>query len=388
MATKIDFMSMMAKDEANVQCTNVVAKERVYLPSPTLNWALPIYRGYTTCLYGPEGSGKSLISMMALGALQQADPEAIGVIVSTEMRESLPERVRTLGVDPKRTLFRSRNTLHDVFDWIDSTDEKFKNSDGSGGAPGLRFFLEQGVPIKGLIIDSIKGIQGPREQAADSVEKDLMGDISKFLNPSLRLILPIIRKYNLMTLLVQQVNMNMNADEVKYQNRKWIVPSGQALKHFCESMALIERVESKDAKIFSDTAQIRDKKALQLGHTIRVKVEKANLDAPFRESQFRLDYMKGVVQPGLEVFELGSNLGVITHPINPKSGLEIVTQWEFGGQKWIGERAMVEALEGNPSLREDIMKAMDHVSDDALKAKFGSGSMIDGVEDTQPGKKD
>lgn len=354
------WMSMMLKDEKNLQATMVRSRDRVFTPSPSLNWALGggFYKGYTTCLYGPEGSGKSLVSMMALGALMQSDPEAIAVLVSTEMRSPTPDRLRKLGIDPDRLLIREANTLHDVFDWIASQDERFVNSDGSKGSPGLRYMLEQGAPIKGLIIDSVKGIMGPKEQGIDTVEKEFMGDLSKFLNPSLKAILPVIRQFDLMTILVQQVNMNMNPDEVKYQNKKWTVPSGQSLKHFCETMALVERVESKDSKIFDDTMQSIRELPVQRGHTVRVRVEKANLDAPFREAEFQVDYFKGIVNTGLEVAKLSANLNIIKHPINEK-GAPILAQWTFKDgdidKKWIGFANAVKDIEENPEFQRALM---------------------------------
>lgn len=366
------WFSQMLKDEKNVQGSVVAVKSRILTASPSLNWALSggFYKGYTTCVYGPEGSGKSLLSMMAIGAMQEADPDALAVIITTEMRAPSPDRMRQLGVDPDRVLIRQANTLHDVFDWIVSKDEKFVNSDGSKGGPGLSYVLEQGAPIKALVIDSIKGIQGPKEQNLETLEKDFMGDISKFLNPSLRAILPVIRKYDLMTILVQQVNMNMDQDEVKYQNKKYIVPSGQALKHFCETMALVTRVESKDSKIFDETMNSIRELPVQTGHTVRVKVEKANLDNPFREAEFQIDYNRGVVNTGLEVAKLAANLGVISHPLNAE-GKPIAAQWTFGTRKWIGFANAVKEIESDPGLQDQLMSAINGLD---KKGKKSDGS--------------
>lgn len=354
------WLSMMLKDEKNLQGSSVQVKERILTESPSLNWALSggFYKGYTTALYGPEGAGKSLVSMMAVGAMQESDPEALAVIITTEMRAPSPERLRQLGVDPDRVLIRQANTLHDVFDWIVSKDEKFVNSDGTKGGPGLSYVLEEGAPIKALVIDSIKGIQGPKEQNLETLEKDFMGDISKFLNPSLRAILPVIRKYELMTILVQQVNMNMDADEVKYQGKKYIVPSGQALKHFCETMALVTRVESKDSKIYDETMHSIRELPVQVGHTVRVKVEKANLDSPFREAEFQIDYKSGVVNTGLEVAKLAANLNVISHPLNPE-GKPIAAQWVFGTRKWIGFANAVKDIDEDPGLQDQLLAAVN-----------------------------
>jgi len=354
---KNKWMQMLLKDEKSVLASEAVQKGRVILPSPSLNWALSggFYKGYATCLYGPEQSGKSLISMMAIGSMHQSDPEAIAMLISTEMRVPSKERLIKMGVDPDRLVVRQVNRLEDVFDYIASVDESFENTDGSKAGPGLFYLLKEGAPIKALIIDSVKGIVGNRENSSESVAKEIMGDLSKSLGPALRKILPVIREHDLLCLLVQQVSMNMNPDEVKYQNKKWIIPSGQALKHFCETMMLVERVESKDSKIFSeDNFSMRDV-ALQDGHSIRCRLDKQNLDAPFREAQFQVHYRKGIVNTGQEVALLAKGLGVIKHPVNETTGKEIVAQWLFGEKKWIGWDRMVDEIEANPELQRQVM---------------------------------
>lgn len=354
------WMSMFCKDEANIMAENVIPKSKVMTASPSLNWAFNggFYQGFTTTLYGPEGSGKSLTSMLAIAAIHQADPEAIAVLESTEMRPPPPERLRVLGIDPSRLLIRQKNTLHDVFDWIESTDSSFINSDGTKGGPGLQYALSEGANIKALVVDSIKGIVGPREQDAKSSEKEIMGDLSRFLNPALRRVLPIIREYSLMTIFVQQVNMNMNQDEVKYQNKKYTIPSGQSLKHYSENMALIERVTTKDSKIFNEEMKGVRKLPIQDGHTIRVKVDKANLDKPFREAEFRIHYGKGVVDQGIEIALLATGLGVIYHPIAEKSGKPNKMMWQYGDQKWKGFDNLCSTLEEAPELQREVMASV------------------------------
>ncbi|HKT21749.1 MAG TPA: hypothetical protein VJR06_03890, partial [Nitrososphaerales archaeon] len=181
---------------------------------------------------------------------------------------------------------------------------------------------------------------------------------------------------DIMTIFVQQVNENMNPDEVKYQGIRWKIPSGQALKHFCETMALVEKVVGKDSKIFSeDMDQSRDI-PVQEGHTIRVRVDKANLDSPFREAEFQVKYSSGLVNAGLEVAKLAAGVGAIYHPlsesVNKKTGqrepnaqlwaamvdgAEVV--WEAQREpKKSGWDVMVDDLESKPELQRKIMAAV------------------------------
>ncbi len=384
-------MEMFQEDEKNIIGSEVSARTKIALDSPGINWAMGggFYQGYTVCLYGPEQGGKSFLSMCGLGALHRFDPDAIGVTISSEFRPPVPERAAKLGVDPKRHMIRQANTIHDIFDWIVSRDPKFKSSDGKTGGPGLLYMLEQGAPIKYLGIDSIKGIRGPKEVKATSMsstnqigsqgakggaEKMDMGDLSRFLNPALREILPVIRQYNIMTVFVQQVNENMNADEVEYQGIKWKIPCGQALKHFCEHMVLVERINNKDSKIFSDqmilngSPKASSEVSIQEGHTIRATVSKANLDSPFRTAEFQVKYNTGIVNQGLEVAKLATGTGAVYHPFSEQTKKEIANKeppkvnnawWAavLDGQevKWNGFDNLVEDLNAKPELQRALM---------------------------------
>lgn len=354
------YMSMFENDEKNLICESVKAKEKVMTASPSLNWALNggFYKGYTTMLVGPDGGGKSLISMLAAGALMQSDPEAFVYLISTEFRAPTPERAATLGVDPKRLIIREVNNASDVFDWIVCEEENFTNSDKTK-SKGFKWLLKDGAPIKGLIIDSIKGIITARESNLEKVTEDNFSDLSRILNISLRRVLSTLRDFNIMTILIQQVNANMDQNEVKYGN-KFLIPSGWALKHFVESYAFVERVDSKESKLLDDEAKslVGKDKFVQVGQTVRVTMKKANMDRPAREAEFRINYSKGIVDIGLEVVELATKLGVIKHPINPQTGKEIASQYVFGDKKWIGIDNIVEEAENDSMLRRDLMNAI------------------------------
>lgn len=350
------WIDMFMKDEKATVGSMVEAKERCVTASPSLNWSLGggFYYGHSTCLYGPEGSGKSLIAQMTIGALHRSDPKALAVVNTSEFRAPTPERQKLLGIDPARIVFRKCNTIHDIFDWMTCKDSEFVNTDGTKGAPGMLYMLGEGAPIRAVITDSIKGIRGPRESVLGSLEDDYMMDLSKVLNPCFRAITEPIDKYNLLSVFVQQVNENNNADEVKYQGIKWKVPCGQALKHFCVSMALVERVTKKDSKSFNEDLENISEKSLQTGHTIRVRVEKANMDKPFREAEFKIDYDRGVVETELEVVKMAAGLGVIHHPINPDNQKPIVNQWTFNSgeikKTWVGFAKALEEISASPEL--------------------------------------
>jgi RecA/RadA recombinase len=352
------WMSQFTKDSKNLQASMARPTRKLTTDSPSLNYALSggLGFGHSTVFWGPEGGGKSLTSMLAVAALHKSDPEAIAVLISTEMRAPDPRRLAQIGVDPERLLIRSVNSINDVFGWVTSMDSNFVNNDGSKSGPGLAYALDQGMPVKILIVDSIKAIVAPKEEALETLADSgkIMGDISRALNPALRSILGTIRKYEISTILIQQVNMNLG-DDSKYV--KYIMPSGMALRHFAETICFIQRPGAKDSKIYDETTQNIREMPSQVGHTVRVTVEKANLGVPFREAEFRINYERGLVDTGLEIAKLATGLGVVKHPLND-AGKEIMAQWQFGEQKWIGFGKFVDAMESNPDLQREVMTAV------------------------------
>ena len=118
--------------------------------SPSLNWATGIggfQPGKVAVLYGPESSGKSLLAMMAVADEQKKDKEAIFIWFDAEFSFNLPLFIK-IGGDPKRLVVRKSNDPLKIFDYI-------------GGE--MLEMLQEGAPIRGIIIDSIKSIRYPKE---------------------------------------------------------------------------------------------------------------------------------------------------------------------------------------------------------------------------------
>src|ERR1017187_1841061 len=114
--------------------------------SPSLNWATSIggfQPGKISVLYGPEQSGKSLIAMMAIADEQKKDAEAIFVWFDAEYSFNLA-LFEKVGGDAKRLVLRKSNDPLKIFDYI-------------GGE--MLELLQEGAPIRGIVIDSIKSIR-------------------------------------------------------------------------------------------------------------------------------------------------------------------------------------------------------------------------------------
>lgn len=310
--------------------------------SPSLNWATGIggfQPGKISVLYGPESAGKSLLAMMAIADVQKVDPEAIFIWFDAEFSFNLPLFIK-IGGDPNRLIIRKTNDPLKIFDYI-------------GGE--LLEFLQDGAPIRGIVIDSIKSIRYPKEtNMKQTTDQKMGGTGASYLPSALKLILPVIAEYNLLTFFIQQVTMEI--DPMKALRNPFVITEGKALKHAADIMLEITKLDTKAGileagKTISGAAQ-------QVGHIVRIKVKKNRLGAPARMAQFTWHYNKGVINTAEEIFELGKTLGIVYHPINPATGKPNPQMWQVGTHEPIrGEANIREWVVENKEIQDEIMRA-------------------------------
>lgn len=338
--------------------------------SPSLNWATGVggfQPGKVSVLYGPESSGKSLLAMMAVADYQKRDKDAIFVWFDAEFSFNLP-LFNKIGGDSKRLIVRKSNDPLKIFDYI-------------GGE--MLEALQDGAPIRGIIIDSIKAIRYPKESNMKQTTDQKMGGTgASYLPSALKLIIPVIAEYNLLTFFIQQVTMEI--DPMKALRNPYVITEGRALKHAADLMLEIVKLDTK-AGVLESGENIHGG-AQQTGHKVRVKVKKNRLGAPARTAQFTYHYDHGIIDTASEIFELGKSLGVVFHPKNPETGKENVQMWQFGSYAPIrGEANMLEFVKGSVSLQDEILQACYKHQDAAVKLD-SSGVVIeegDGLSDIE-----
>jgi RecA/RadA recombinase len=312
--------------------------------SPSLNWALGggIAGGKVFTVYGPESAGKSLVGYDFIATLHKNDPEAWAILYDAEYNFNRPY-VEKLGIDCNRLLVAQTNKPAEIFDHFYDT---------------IWPMLQEGFPLKLIMIDSIRSIRGSKEAATTSVDDHVMADLPVLLSKASRKWIEPIRKHNIGVVLVQQVNMEMDPNLVKYQHKKWNVPNGQALKHWSDYMLLVERVEKKDSKLFDrehSTLMDSDKDGIQVGHMVRCKVEKNRVGNPYRIAEFTLQYGKGIINSWQELVALAIALKVVSRPTNQS--------YEFGDIKVRGRDAFLQAvkedLDCQYKMELAVMSALD-----------------------------
>jgi len=330
---KKDWLSMLQKD-----ADKLVIGSRdpwtAHFPSPGLNYLFGkeqgMRAGYSLLLYGPPKSGKSLLAFAAAGQLHKEDPEAIVLHFDTEYRDNVDTWVEVFGIDKKRWRSFQTNNPVDIFDYIATT---------------VKAMLQEGAPIKMIIIDSLAMINYPKEANKKQSTNFVIGDAGAYLSGAMKMIIPVMRSFKVAMIFCQHVRQNMDPDTKDW--REWIIPGGMALKHSIEYWMIAQKIESKKTKQFDSDRKDGSGNLIQTGHAIRVKMEENSLGPQNRAVEIDLSYTRGLINQTTEIAQLAVNMGIV----------EINGSWvTFNGQKWQGVENFGLFLEGDEELQRTLMR--------------------------------
>lgn len=311
------------------------AESYIKIDSPSFNWALGggFRPGKIATIFGPESSGKSLIAFLAAASVHKNDPEALVVWYDAEFSYDDQKYAASLGVDNSRVILVKSNKPSGIFDHF---CEKI-----------FPLIQEYELPVKLVVIDSLKAIQGPKEAGLKSVEDHVMGDLSSVLPKAFKRWAEPIKRNKIAAICIQQSTMEMDPMSAKYYG-KYTLPGGMGLKHASDYIVFLEKIKRKDEKVFDETHKDIRGTNIQIGHRVRVKVMKNKTASPHREAAFTITYGNGVVDVGREVAELGVGLGIVQ---NPAKGSYI-----FEDVKVRGIANFIKAVSEDKTLQDKIMK--------------------------------
>lgn len=346
------WMTKLVNDFGTIASQLKTAKQVLPTRSPSLTWATDcggFVAGKVYCLYGPQQAGKSLLAYMSIADIQKRDPEAIAVWFDAEFSFS-PELFEKMGGDLERLVVRKSNDPLKIFDYI-------------GGE--MLEQLQEGAPIRAIVIDSVKSIRYPKEvNKKQSTDMIMGGTGAAYLPSALKMVVPVVAEYNLFTFLIQQVSVEI--DPMKALRNPFVLPDGQALKHAADMMLEITKLDTKNGIL--EKGETLTGSAAQVGHKVRVKVKKNRLGRPARVAQFTYHYDHGIVDTANEIVDMAKALGVIFHPLNPESGKENTMMWQFGNYDPIrGEQNMREFVTRSKSVQEEVVAACNAFKDSSVQ---------------------
>jgi recombination protein RecA len=293
-----------------VDVNEVGLVKRQYLESPQLNFifggGFGLGRIYE--FSGPESGGKSTLATYIGGEMQKKYTER-PVVVYVDFEYSFEKAyANTLGLD----------TGEDNFILL-------RPRTGEEGFLLLKDLVEQ-VPVGLIIWDSVATTASVAQ--AESAFKSTFGGTAKVFAEGLKMLNPIISKFNASLILINQERANIG---VMY-GPDFKTTGGHAVKYYASWRGRITRIE--DIK----------EKGLTVGIVSKVRNTKNKIGVPKREAELELKFASGFDSEN-EYLKFIVDLGLVKQGGAWFSNEE----WGFKGQ---GRDSVLEFLRKNPDLFE------------------------------------
>ena len=275
--------------------------------SPSLDEAIGIGgipMGRITQLAGQESSGKTMLALSCIKQYLDQNPENTALFIDAEYTYD-PEWATKQGVDTSRVMVIKTNNAKAIFEGLIGTNKV--NSSTKKVTKSMKGILDhiiEGVDPRfknlGIIVlDSIAVLNTPLEIGAD-IGKANMAPIPRFLSTELKKLTPVVAKANVAFIGINQVRVNLG----QMFGDPTTSPGGKALKHACSLMLNM-------APVFSSDSVIKNSSGDKIGHTVRAKIQKNKVGAPFRQAEYKVEYEKGIVNTHVEIFDLAVKYGLI-----------------------------------------------------------------------------
>lgn len=335
---------------------NIATKyEAISTGSPNLDEAIGIGgipMGRITQLAGQESSGKTMLALSCIREYLNQNPENTALFIDAEYTYD-PVWAEKQGVDTSRVMVIKTNDAKAIFEGligkskVNSVTKKISKS-----MKGILDYVIEGTDPKfanlGIIVlDSIAVLNTPLEVAAE-VGKANMAPIPRFLSTELKKLTPVVAQANVAFIGINQVRVNLG----QMFGDPSTSPGGKALKHACSLMINM-------APVFSSESTITDSSGGKIGHTVRAKIQKNKVGAPFRQAEYKIKYEEGIVEASGEIFDLAIKYNLIERPNNQS--------YIISGEKIRGRDAALAYFEEN-NLANDFL--------DSIKAIYISGEAM------------
>jgi RecA/RadA recombinase len=335
-------MMKLMESAVNFEYDCFAPENCLYSPSPYLNWITAnkshgFPKAASVLFFSEPKSGKSFLCLSMIAEMHKRDPEGIAVYVSTELRGQLQAR-EFPGIDPDRILVIDSNDPVEIFDEL--LDKNLKTQ------------VQDGMPLRMMVIDSITGILGIKRKNADTIEQHLIGDQALTIGNALANLVPWAKRNRVMLIGTAQMRANIDASPYAEKTK---MSASFSVRHAFEAFISVKRAGSADDKVDiegkafeeDDMKDARGNKLLN-AHRVYVKMEANSVGPAGRAGVFTLSYNEGVVLQHEEIFWLGKNTGVIKTENN--------RTYFFGDKKFNGKKETALAIKDDPELASAILE--------------------------------
>ena len=237
-------------------------------------------------IYGPEGSGKTTLTLHCVAEEQKKG----GVCAFVDAEHALdPQYAKKLGVDLDELLISQPDTGEQALEITDT--------------------LVRSGAVSMVVVDSVAALTPKSELEGDMGDHNV-GVQARLMSQAMRKLTGSISKSNCMVIFINQIRMKIG---VMFGSPE-TTTGGNALKFYSSVRLDIRRIGA-----------IKDRDEI-VGNATRVKVVKNKVAPPFKQVEFDIMYGEGISKNG-ELLDLGVTAGVVE-----KSGA-----WYSYGDERIGQ---------------------------------------------------
>ncbi len=303
--------------------------------------------------YGPPGSGKTLMAMIAIKEAQDQDPDAQQVFIDAEQTFS-PTWAESLGLDTSKIIIIEGDTAvngrkcFELVLGVPKEDAKTHVLKGKSKEGLLDKIAHGEFNVNLVVLDSLGSIIPPGEDIS-AVGKMNMALLARFLTTTFRKLSLEVSKANVPFIIINHKKANMDPYGVDHT-----FSGGNTYAHFLSANVYFEPVNRADAKIL-------DEKENKIGQTIRATIEKSKFGPWPRKCEFKVDFGIGVIDRHEEIAQLALDYNVVTKPSS--------VSHEYGERKWVGFPKYCEAIKEDQALFNELEKAITAARDAKWETK-------------------
>ena len=243
-------------------------------------------KGRVIEVYGPESSGKTTLTLHAIAEMQKLG----GTAAFVDAEHALdPEYAKRIGVNTADLLVSQPDTGEQALEIVET--------------------LVRSNAVDILVVDSVAALT-PRAEIEGEMGDAHMGLQARLMSQALRKLTSVISQTNCTVIFINQIRMKIG---VMFGNPE-TTTGGNALKFYSSVRLDIRR-----------TGQIKAGEDI-IGNSVRVKVVKNKVAAPFKVAEFEIMYNQGISTEG-DMLNLA-----VKHNIVGKAG-----SWFDYGEEKIGQ---------------------------------------------------
>jgi recombination protein RecA len=304
--------------------------------------------------YGPTGSGKTLMAMLAMKEAQQADPASQQMFIDAEGTFD-PNWAESLGLDTSRIILVDQETAvigrkcFEMILGVPKEDKKTHELVGKSKDGLLDLIMAGELNINMVVLDSLGAIMPPGEDIS-RVGKMNMSLLARFLTTTFRKLSLDANKAQ-----VPFIFINHKKDGMDPYGSDHTFSGGNSYAHFLSANIYFETVNRADAKVLDENED-------RIGATIRATIEKSKFGFWPRKCEFKVNFGIGVIDKHLEIAQLALDYNVVVKPT--------AVSHEFGDRKWVGFGKFCEAIKDEPALYDALAAKISEARDAKLEAKL------------------